>query len=99
MGVTFVQTWVYRERRKPVSVPYNNIPEANGTVRVTNIRGLKNLRITVNGHKFQVAGLKDQEVTIDVSSAMEPGDKNMIVLTALGKPGTSAMVEIGPVSP
>ncbi len=63
---------------------------------ITNSGGLKNLRITVNQQRFQVAGLKHGEIrAIDVSSAMMEGRNNTIVLTALGKPGTSAEVKIG----
>ncbi len=74
---------------------FYDIPFADSTVLITNSGGLKNLRITVNGQRFQVAGLKHGDIrAIDVSSAMMEGSNNTIVLTALGKPGTSAEVEI-----
>jgi len=97
-GATFAPTLVSRERGKPAreSVTVKNIPQASNTVRIINSGGLKNLRVTVNGQRFQVAGLKHgDERDIDVSSAMKAGNDNTIVFTALGKPGTSAMVEIG----
>ena len=63
---------------------------------VNNRAGFSNLRVSVDGQRFQVAGLKDLEVReIDISYAMLEGSNNTIVLTALGKPGRSAEVSIG----
>ena len=52
-----------------------DIPQAESKVTVININPcLKNLSVTVNGKKLEVAGLKGtQERTIDISSAMVEG--------------------------
>ena len=76
---------------------YADVPQTYSVITVRNdAPGLKNLRITVNGQRFQVEGLKDNEIRyIHVQSAMANGNDNTIILTALGKPGTSASVGIG----
>ncbi len=95
IGATVALGSVVRERGKPFNLTFSNISQAN-TMWVNNSAGLKNLRVSVNGQRFQVAGLKDLEVReIDISSAMVEGSNNTIVLTALGKPGRSAEVSIG----
>lgn len=91
-----VITLVIRERGKPVRETFIDIPEAERFITVQNgDLGLKNLLITVNGQRFRMAGLRDNaERTLDVSSAMQPGDDNTITLMAWGKPGSSATVVI-----
>lgn len=85
-----------RNAGKPVSHIFSGIPKAESKVTIYNSTpGLTNLSITVNGKKFEVAGLKDNEVrTVDVSSAMVEGNKNTIILEARGKPGGSAVIMI-----
>jgi hypothetical protein len=57
--------------------------------------GLKNLEISVNNTKLKVTGLKDGENrTLDVSSAMLPGSKNVITVKGHGPQNSSAMVAI-----
>jgi hypothetical protein len=57
--------------------------------------GLKNLEISVNNTKIKVTGLKDGENrTVDVSSAMVPGNKNVITVKGHGPQNSSAMVAI-----
>ena len=87
-----------RSTGKPESKAYlfSEISPDGRSVRISNTRGLKNLRITVNGQRFQV-NLEDQAtstmVDVNVSSALLASNTNSIVLfTALGKPGTCAMV-------
>jgi 6-phosphogluconolactonase (cycloisomerase 2 family) len=84
-----------RQTGKPVTETLTGIPQQEDQVTIFNgSPGINNIRIEVNGKKFQVAGLKDGEVkTIDVTSAMKPGS-NTFSFTALGKPGASATVLI-----
>ncbi|HEX9945699.1 MAG TPA: hypothetical protein VGG03_27130, partial [Thermoanaerobaculia bacterium] len=91
-----VLTLQIRGNGKPVSETLSELPAAEHKVTVVNgSPGLKDLHVTVNGRRFTIAGLKDGEQrTLDVSSAMQPGSDNVIVLTAHGKPGGSAEVAI-----
>src|SRR5262249_22999629 len=68
-------------------------PLMEHNVTITNgAPGVNNVRIIVNGAKFEVAGLQDGESrTIDVVSAMK-GDANTFSVEALGKPGGTANV-------
>jgi hypothetical protein len=53
------------------------------------------LEIRVNGRIFLLARMKNGEGrTLDASSAMFPGDRNVVEVTAFGKPGTSATLVI-----
>lgn len=91
-----VLTTVIRETGKPVTETLTGIPQRESKISVHNAGpGLKKLNIAVNGIKFQMAGLRDNEVRrIDVSSAMMAGSNNSISLTAHGKPGGSAVIMI-----
>ncbi len=91
-----VLTVEIREDGKPVANTFAGIPKAEHWITICNgDPSLKNLSIAVNGKRFEVAGLKDNEVkTIDVSSAMVAGDNNVITLEARGKPGDSAVIMI-----
>ena len=51
--------------------------------------------IIVNGTRFKEQKLKDGEVvTVNIASAMKPGDANKITLIARGKQGSSVEVMI-----
>ncbi len=82
---------------KPQPVPFlfSEISQGGGVIKISNTEGLKNLRITVNGQRFQVH-LDNQaaqtRIDMDVSSALLASDRDSIEFTALGKPGTCAMV-------
>jgi hypothetical protein len=91
-----VLTLQVRDNGKPVSETLNGLSAAEHLVTVVNgSPGLKSLHVTVNGQQFTIAGLKDGEQrTLNVSSAMHPGNGNVIVLTPQGKPGGSAEVAI-----
>lgn len=91
-----VLTLQIREHGKPESETVSGLPQAEGKVTVVNgSPGLSALRIEVNGRKFTLGGLKDGEQrTLDASAAMQPGNGNAVVLTAVGKPGGSAEVII-----
>ncbi len=100
-----VTTLVVREKGKPVTEVFENIPQAERYVTVINGEpGVKNLDVVVNGRKYKVTGLKDgEQVTIDVADALLPDDeeegyRNVITLTAKGKPGASATVMIADVA-
>lgn len=93
VGATLTVT-VIRHKGRPVTETFSVSKDMNAITVMNGTTGLKNLRIEVNGRKFQVAGLKDGEKrTLDISSAMIEKD-NAITLTALGKPGTKATVKI-----
>lgn len=85
---------IIRERGEPVSQTHTGVPQAWSKITILNgDPGLTNLRITANGKLFEVAGLRNNEVrTINVVSAMAPGNNNTIELTGYGKPGGRASV-------
>ena len=85
-----------RHTGQPVTETYTDLPQAESRVAIHNgAPGLRNLRITVNGRQFQVAGMKDgEQVAFDVASAMRPGNANTISITPLGAPGGSATIFI-----
>ena len=89
-------TLVVRERGRPATATFSGLPRAESKVQVLNgTPGIRNLLVTVNGVRFRLAGLRDgEERSLDVSSAMRPGDGNVIALAAEGKPGGSATVVI-----
>ncbi len=91
-----VFTLVVREEGKPVTQTFTGLPQAESKVKIVNgDPGLAKLNITVNGKKFKEKDLADNVTqTIDVSSAMAPGNNNTITLEARGKPGGSATVVI-----
>ena len=72
------------------------VPEAESKIAVTNgTPGLDALSVVVNGRRFRVSGLRDgEEMTVDVASAMRPGNTNEFVLRASGKRGSSAGILI-----
>jgi hypothetical protein len=91
-----VYATVLRHTGAPLDEVYQGLPASESRITVQNgTPGLKNLRVTVNGKRFELAGIKDGEsVKLDVASAMVPGSGNVIALTPLGKPGGSAAIII-----
>jgi len=91
-----VITLVTRLSGKPETQTFTDLPAEENRVMIENGNpGLTNLVIKVNGTAFRVPHLDDQEKqTIDISSAMFPGNGNVITFTALGKPGATATVVI-----
>jgi plastocyanin len=87
---------VIRSTGRPVRQMFLGIPQEEQFVTVRNgSPGLRNLQVWVNGERFRLKRLRDgEEQTLDVSSAMLPGDANVFVVTANGRPGASAMVLI-----
>jgi Activator of Hsp90 ATPase homolog 1-like protein len=80
----------------PHTDTYSDLPQSENKVTIKNgTPGLTHLRIQVNEKKFEIAGLADdEELTLDISSALVAGNKNTIVLIPLGKPGGSSTVLI-----
>lgn len=87
---------VLRGTGKPITETVTAVPAAERYVTILNgTPGLKNLLVVVNGQRFRVTGLGDgQTTTLDVSSAMRPGDDNVIEVQAHGKPGSQCTVVI-----
>lgn len=85
-----------RTAGKPVTETFTGIPQAEHFLTIRNGNpGLTTLAIAVNGRKYQLGGLRADEVrTLDVASAMRPGGGNVFSLTAHGKPGGGAAVLI-----
>lgn len=91
-----VLTLRIREHGKPKSQTIGDLPQAEGQVTVVNgSPGVKTLRIEVNGRNFMLTNLKDgEQKTVDISSAMLPGNGNVVTLTAQGRPGGNVEIII-----
>ncbi len=78
-----------RDGNTAVTDTVTGVPAAEGFVTLTNgDPGLKKIDVIVNGTRFKVAGLKDgEERTLDVTSAMKPGDANVVQFEARGPKG------------
>jgi hypothetical protein len=75
--------------RVRVSQEENKIQIMNGAP------GLRTVTALVNGTTFKVTGLRNDEVrTIDISSAMRPGNKNVIFIKGHGPQNASATAVI-----
>lgn len=87
---------VVRQNGQSLTDSMTDVPRVEDKVTITNgSPGVATLEIQVNGKKFKASGLKDgEEVTIDISSAMVPGDHNQVSFKATGKPGGTANVMI-----
>jgi streptogramin lyase len=74
----------------------NNVPDLEGKVTITNGEpGLTGVVVVVNGTRFEAAGLQTGELrTLNVASAMRPGNGNTFVLRAIGSRGATADVLI-----
>lgn len=75
---------------------FRQIPPQEHFVTVTNgATGLKRIKFVVNGTKFKLNNLKNDQVRfLDIASAMTKS-KNKITLIGKGQPGASAFVIIG----
>jgi hypothetical protein len=87
---------VVRENGQSLTDSMTDVPRVEDKVTITNgTPGVATLEIQVNGKKFKASGLEDgEEVTIDISPAMVPGDGNAVSFKATGKPGGTANVMI-----
>jgi hypothetical protein len=92
-----IVTRVVRENGKPADQTFTDLPDFESKVTVSNgTPGVRTMDVVVNGITFRLTGLGAGEIrTIDVASAMLPGNDNVISLTAHGGGGAgSAMVMI-----
>jgi hypothetical protein len=73
-----------------------HVTQAENTVLIMNgDPGLKKLTTVVNGVVFKTTGLRDGEVrSIDISSALKPGDRNQIIVKGHGPKDSTAMVVV-----
>jgi hypothetical protein len=87
---------VVRENGESLTDSMTDVPRIEDKVTITNgSPGVATLEVRVNGKKFKASGLKDgEEVTLDISSAMVPGDHNAVSFKVTGKPGGTANVMI-----
>jgi hypothetical protein len=88
---------VIRENGKPADQIFTGLPDFERKVTVSNgTPGVKTINIVVNGITFKLTGLEAGEVrTLDVASAMLPGNDNVISLSAHGGGGAgSALVMV-----
>jgi hypothetical protein len=83
-------------RGRPARQSFGHLPEAESRVTVRNgDPGIAYLEVVVNGVAFVVRRLAGgEERRLDVSSAMLPGNTNIITLKAFGEPGAGAVVVI-----
>jgi hypothetical protein len=90
-----VLTEVERQTGKPVSQTWT-VPAAERFVTVLNgAPGLRHLEVEVNGRRYRLNDLRDdEERTLDVSAAVRAGEDSTVTLTPHGKPGGSAAVLI-----
>ncbi|MDQ6829919.1 MAG: SMP-30/gluconolactonase/LRE family protein [Gemmatimonadota bacterium] len=74
----------------------SGIPQAEGKLSITNATtGLTSLVVIVNGKRFEATRLHTGELrSLDISSAMNAGDRNTVVLRAIGPSGASAGILI-----
>ncbi|MDP9492025.1 MAG: hypothetical protein M3P42_07495 [Actinomycetota bacterium] len=92
-----IVTRVVRENGKPADQTFTGLPDFESKVTVSNgSPGVRTMDIVVNGITFKLTGLRAGEIrTIDVASAMLPGNDNVISLAGYGGGGGgSAMVMI-----
>jgi len=85
-----------RENGSSLTDSMTDVPRVEDKVTITNgSPGVATLEVEVNGKKFKASGLKNaEERTLDISSAMVPGDNNTVRFKVTGKPGTTANVMI-----
>jgi hypothetical protein len=86
---------VAASHRLPRAETFHHVAQGESQVRILNATpGLSRLRLVVDGHVFEVSGLKDGEThLVDVSSAMRRGN-NTITLVAQGKSEGTAVILI-----
>jgi hypothetical protein len=91
-----ILTSVLRRRGTPTADTFFDIPKEEGFITVKNgTPGLSRITVIVNGKKFQTPILADgDEVTLDVSTAMERGFQNMMSVVGYGKAGGRASILI-----
>jgi hypothetical protein len=85
-----------RDKDRPENDVHTEVPRAEDKVTIRNGNpGLNKVVIFVNGVKFKAKNLSNgEEVTVDISSAMNEGNSNVITLEARGKKNSWAEVII-----
>jgi hypothetical protein len=75
-------------------VVFRDIPQVEGKLTICNgDPGMKKVHVKVNHRgEFEVTVRPNENKTIDISSAMEPGSDNVIVVRGEGKRGADAEV-------
>jgi Domain of unknown function DUF11 len=91
-----VDLTVSRSTGAPTGTTVTHVTQQEQTVTIRNgTPGLTNISISVNGTNFEVAGLKDGDKrNVDISSALQSGSNNTVVLMPKGTPGGSADITI-----
>lgn len=81
---------------KPVTQQVAGVGQADSTLTIINdATSADNVTVDVNGHTYQVSGLKaGQRTSLNISSALTSG-ANSVSVTLAGKPGSSAAVLFG----
>jgi hypothetical protein len=78
---------------RAVQVLHHLVKTESHVTLTNNTPGVDRVRLVVNGHRFELANLRDGETrTLDVSSAMRTGTSNTLVVVAHGRRGSSAVV-------
>jgi hypothetical protein len=85
-----------RDKDQPENDVHTEVPREEDKVTIRNgTPGLNKVVIFVNGVKFKTQNLSDgQETTVDISSAMNAGNSNVVRLEARGKKNSWAEVII-----
>src|SRR5262249_24181261 len=85
---------VVRGRGKPTPTILSGINASERHVYIKNgVPGVTNLRVEVNGRRFESAHLADGEtLTLDISSALRPGANNNVSVVPLGAPAGTAVI-------
>ncbi len=91
-----VITLVQRSTKEDPQQSRARVSQAENKIQIMNgAPGFRTFTALVNGITFKVTGLRNDEVrTIDVSSAMRPGNKNVIYVKGHGPQDSSATVVI-----
>jgi hypothetical protein len=91
-----VLTLVQRSTKEDPQQNRIRVPQAEGKIQIINSApGLRTVTALVNGVTFKTTGLRNGEVrTLDVSSAMRPGNKNVLYFKGHGPRNGSATLVV-----
>ena len=96
-----IATIVAREDDQPEDQTFTNVAGADRYVTIVNgDPGMRKVRLIVNGTKFKERDLAPGETrSFDIASALKPGNRNTITVSARGKKGASAFIIISDIPP